>query len=107
MQWCLEAYVPRETLLSRRGDKTALRDFFFLDQPQMPADIQSEVPREEAGDSLDVEGAIGEIRSGVRGTLHDPDLARSAISIVKTAAVIDGRDGVRATVDEEQGSRLE
>src|SRR4029077_1259821 len=85
----------------------SLGDFFLFDQPQVAAHVESEVAGEKARDSFDVQGTIGKIRAGVRGALHDPDLAWAAIRVVEPPAVVDGGDVIRTAVYEEQGSRLE
>ena len=63
--------------------------------------------REEAGHSLDVQRPVREVRAGVRCTLDDPDLARSAICVVEAPAVVDRSDVVGAAMDEEEGAWLE
>src|SRR5450631_1516558 len=102
-----ESSGSRYEVLSEVGPfVAALADFLFLDQAQVPADVQAEVAREEPRDPLDVQRAVREIRSGVRGALDDPDLARSAICVVEAPAVVDRRDVIRAAMDEEERPRL-
>src|SRR5258708_19326121 len=83
-----------------------LGDFFFLDQAEVAADVKPEMPREESGHPLDVKRPVGLVRTSVRRTLHDPDLARTAISVIESPAVVHGHEVVSPTVYEEEWPRL-
>src|SRR5689334_15357479 len=82
----------------------SLRDLFVLvlDQPQLACRLHAHVANEETGDPLDVERPVGEICAGVWRAGNDPDLAGAPVGVVEPSRVPDARDGVRATVDEEQ-----
>src|SRR5712691_4876261 len=84
-----------------------LRDFFFLYQAEVAADVEAEVPREEAGHPLAVKRTVGLVRACVRRTLHDPDLTGAAVRVIEAAAVTHRHDVVGAPVDEEKGTRLQ
>src|ERR1700688_3186745 len=84
-----------------------LADLLFLHQAQVAAHVQAQVPGKEAGDALDVKGAVGEVGAGVGRALDDPDLARSPVRVVKAAAVNHRGHLVRPAVDEEERTRLQ
>src|SRR5712692_8841152 len=87
--------------------RSSLADFLFLDQPEVAADVEPEVPREEPGHPLHIKRTIRLVGAGVGRSLHDPDLARASVRVVQAAAVAHRNDVVGAAVDEEQGPRLE
>src|SRR5207302_10812538 len=66
---------------ARRPD--GLRDLVLFDQAQLVGSAQAEMAAEEGRDPLHVELPVGEVGAGVGRALDDPDLPRTAVTVIE------------------------